>query len=42
MLVAKGADLELTNKGKQTPLNLASLGLARQLRDLKESLAKKE
>ena len=34
LLVANGADITLTNKEKKTPLDLASLGLARELREM--------
>ncbi|KAK2581429.1 hypothetical protein KPH14_005104 [Odynerus spinipes] len=37
LLVASGADIALTNKERKTPLDLASLGLARTLKQMKEN-----
>lgn len=37
LLVGKGADISLTNKEKKTPLDLAGLGLARQLKEMQQT-----
>ena len=34
LLITKGADVSVTNKEKKTPLDLASLGLIRQLKEM--------